>query len=134
MLVQTTQTQATGEFFHAYRMNQQQPLTLLCLAVAHVQQAMRRSVDDRNRTVLQAFAFLQVSIKALLQQTYTDWISGLGIVSKRQVHTLLSAAPGNALVTEVYFASTMHHAIAKLTCAADTSLKRVYCEAVSSAL
>ena len=62
MLLQTTQTQATGEFFHAYRMGQQQPLVLLCLAVAHMQQAMRRNVDDRNRTVLQAFALLQVSL------------------------------------------------------------------------
>ena len=61
MLLQTTHTQATGEFFHAYRLGQRQPLTLLCLAVAHVQHAMTRKADDRNRTVLQAFAFLQVS-------------------------------------------------------------------------
>ena len=76
MLLQTTQTQAMGEFFHAYRMSQQQPLTLLCLAVAHVQQAMRRNVDDRNRTVLQAFAFLQVSIQAVMQQWVAYWIVG----------------------------------------------------------
>ena len=61
LLLQTTHNQATGEFYHAYRLGQRQPLTLLCLAVAHVQHAMTRKADDRNRTVLQAFAFLQVS-------------------------------------------------------------------------
>lgn len=60
MLVQTSQSQALGEFFHAYRLNRCEPLTLLCIAVAYIQQAMTRKVDDRNRTILQAFAFLQV--------------------------------------------------------------------------
>lgn len=61
MVLQTAHAQALGEFFHAYRLGPAQPLTLLCLAVAHVQHAMTRKVNDRHRTVLQAFAFLQVS-------------------------------------------------------------------------
>ncbi|KAL3150393.1 hypothetical protein ABBQ32_000232 [Trebouxia sp. C0010 RCD-2024] len=58
-LSQTSHTQALGEFFHAYRLNPREPLTLLCIALAYIQQAMTRKVDDRNRTILQAFAFLQ---------------------------------------------------------------------------
>lgn len=59
-VLQTSHTQALGEFFHAYRLNPHEPLTLLCIALAYIQQAMTRKVDDRNRTILQAFAFLQV--------------------------------------------------------------------------
>ncbi|DBB12946.1 TPA: hypothetical protein ACH3X3_005694 [Trebouxia sp. C0006] len=58
-LSQTSQSQALGEFFHAFRLNPHQPLTLLCIALGYMQQAMTRKVDDRNRVVLQAFAFLQ---------------------------------------------------------------------------
>ena len=58
--LQTSQSQALGEFFHAYRLNPHEPLTLLCIALAYIQLAMTRKVDDRNRTILQAFAFLQV--------------------------------------------------------------------------
>lgn len=64
--MQTTQTQALGEFFHAFRVSPHQPLTLLCIALGYIHQAMTRKVDDRNRTVLQAFAFLQVSCVSLL--------------------------------------------------------------------
>ena len=58
--MQSTQAQGIGELFQAFRQGPRQPLTLLCIAVAYIQQAMTRKVDDRNRTVLQAFAFLQV--------------------------------------------------------------------------
>ncbi|KAL0034582.1 hypothetical protein WJX79_009149 [Trebouxia sp. C0005] len=58
-LSQTTQSQALGEYFHAFRLNPHQPLTLLCIALGYMQQAMTRKVDDRNRVVLQAFAFFQ---------------------------------------------------------------------------
>ena len=71
-MVQTSQSQALGEFFHAYRLSPHQPLTLLCIALAYIQQAMTRKVDDRNRTVLQAFAFLQVSF---CSTAVTPWIS-----------------------------------------------------------
>lgn len=60
-VLQSTHAQAVGEFFQAYRLGPQQPLSLLCIALAYIQHAMTRKVDDRNRTVLQAFAFLQVS-------------------------------------------------------------------------
>ena len=59
-MLQTTQTQALGEYFHAFRLGPHQPLTLLCIALGYIHQAMTRKVDDRNRTVLQAFAFMQV--------------------------------------------------------------------------
>ncbi|DBA78961.1 TPA: hypothetical protein ACH3X1_008835 [Trebouxia sp. C0004] len=58
-LSQTTHSQALGEYFHAFRLNPHQPLTLLCIALGYMQQAMTRKVDDRNRVVLQAFAFFQ---------------------------------------------------------------------------
>jgi len=63
--MQTTQSQALGEYFHAFRLNPHQPLTLLCIALGYMQQAMTRKVDDRNRVVLQAFAFFQVRLAVL---------------------------------------------------------------------
>lgn len=60
VVLQSAHAQAIGEYFQAYRSGTQQPLILLCIAVAYIQHAMTRKVDDRNRTVLQAFAFLQV--------------------------------------------------------------------------
>ena len=65
VVMQTTQSQALGEYFHAFRLNPHQPLTLLCIALGYIQQAMTRKVDDRNRVVLQAFAFFQVRLAAL---------------------------------------------------------------------
>ena len=65
VVMQTSQSQALGEFFHAFRLNPHQPLTLLCIALGYMQQAMTRKVDDRNRVVLQAFAFLQVRLAVL---------------------------------------------------------------------
>ena len=34
---------------------------LLCLGVALLQKSMSRKAEDRNKTILQAFAFMQVS-------------------------------------------------------------------------
>ena len=65
--------QAVGEFFQAYRLGPQQPLTLLCIGLAYIQQAMTRKVDDRNRTVLQAFAFLQVILVPFLRPDPTSY-------------------------------------------------------------
>jgi len=65
VVMQTTQSQALGEYFHAFRLNPHQPLTLLCIALGYMQQAMTRKVDDRNRVVLQAFAFFQVRLAVL---------------------------------------------------------------------
>ncbi len=71
VVMQTSQSQALGEYFHAFRLNPHQPLTLLCIALGYMQQAMTRKVDDRNRVVLQAFAFLQVRL-AVLPSTATS--------------------------------------------------------------
>lgn len=48
------------EYTSAYESQPDAPLTLLCLAVAHLSQATSRRVPDRDRAVLAAFAFLQV--------------------------------------------------------------------------
>ncbi|GAB4822338.1 hypothetical protein N2152v2_009384 [Parachlorella kessleri] len=51
--------EALGEYFHAWRVKPEEPLVLLCIAAALVNQATTRRVPDRHRAVLQAFAFLQ---------------------------------------------------------------------------
>ena len=50
---------ALNECLHAYRHAPQEPLILLCMGVAMLNQVMHKKVPDRNRGVLQAFAFLQ---------------------------------------------------------------------------
>jgi len=50
---------ALTHYFHAYRHAPQHPLTLLCLAVAFLNQAMSRKVGDRHEGVLRGFAFLR---------------------------------------------------------------------------
>ena len=52
---------ALNEYLHAYRHAPQEPLVLLCMGVAILNQVMHKKVPDRNRAVLQAFAFLQAS-------------------------------------------------------------------------
>lgn len=74
-VMQSTHAQAVGEFFQAYRLGSQQPLTLLCIALAYIQHAMTRKVEDRNRTVLQAFAFLQVSCTGTTVLPFILWAS-----------------------------------------------------------
>lgn len=50
---------ALGEYFQAYCSAPEEPLVLLCIAVALVNQAASRHVPDRHVAVLQAFGFLQ---------------------------------------------------------------------------
>ncbi|KAK9830261.1 hypothetical protein WJX72_010654 [[Myrmecia] bisecta] len=57
--VQGAYSTALGELFHAYRLAPREPLTLLCIGVAYINQAMSKKVLDRDHAVLQAFAFLQ---------------------------------------------------------------------------
>lgn len=52
---------ALNEYFHAYKQARKEPLTLLCLAVTMLNQVMSKKVPDRDRAVLQVFAFLQAS-------------------------------------------------------------------------
>jgi hypothetical protein len=52
---------ALNEYFHAYKQARREPLTLLCLAVTMLNQVMSKKVPDRDRAVLQVFAFLQAS-------------------------------------------------------------------------
>ena len=51
---------ALHELFQAYHLAKEEPLVLLCLGVALLQKSMSRKAEDRNRTILQAFAFMQV--------------------------------------------------------------------------
>lgn len=44
----------------AYDMDPDQVLTLLCIGVTHLNQAVSRKVPDRDAAVLATFAFLQV--------------------------------------------------------------------------
>ncbi len=60
-VVQGSPAVALNEYFHAYKQARQEPLTLLCIAVALLNQVMSKKVPDRDRAVLQVFAFLQVS-------------------------------------------------------------------------
>ena len=52
---------ALNEYMHAYRLAPQEPLVLLCIGVALLNQVMQKKVPDRDRAVLQCFAFLQAS-------------------------------------------------------------------------
>lgn len=52
---------ALNEYFHAYKYARDEPLVLLCIAVTMLNQAMSKKVADRDRAVLQIFAFLQVA-------------------------------------------------------------------------
>lgn len=60
-VVQGSPAVALNEYFHAYKQARREPLTLLCIAVALLNQVMSKKVPDRDRAVLQVFAFLQVS-------------------------------------------------------------------------
>jgi hypothetical protein len=53
---------ALNEYYHAYKQARKEPLILLCMAVMMLNQVMSKKVADRDRTVLQAFAFLQVRV------------------------------------------------------------------------
>ena len=46
----------------AYNQAPDEPLTLLCIGVAHLNQAMSRKVPDRDAALLAAFAFIQVHL------------------------------------------------------------------------
>lgn len=50
---------ALSEYFQAYRFAPDEPLVLLCIASALVNQAASKHVPDRHAAVLQAFGFLQ---------------------------------------------------------------------------
>jgi general transcription factor 3C polypeptide 3 (transcription factor C subunit 4) len=50
---------ALSEYFQAYRFAPDEPLVLLCIASALVNQAASRHVPDRHTAVVQAFGFLQ---------------------------------------------------------------------------
>jgi general transcription factor 3C polypeptide 3 (transcription factor C subunit 4) len=50
---------ALSEYFQAYRFAPDEPLILLCIASALVNQAASRHVPDRHAAVLQAFGFFQ---------------------------------------------------------------------------
>ncbi|KAL4427748.1 hypothetical protein ABPG75_001837 [Micractinium tetrahymenae] len=58
-LLNTQYSEALGEYFHAYRVAPHEPLVLLCIAAALLNQAATKRVPNRHRAVLQAFAFLQ---------------------------------------------------------------------------
>lgn len=51
---------ALVEYFHAYRQRPREPLTLLSIAAALLNQVMSKKVPDRDRAVVTVFAFLQV--------------------------------------------------------------------------
>lgn len=53
--------EALSEYFHAYRFLPNEPLLLMCIGVTFLNLATGRKVPDRNRAVLQGFAFLQVN-------------------------------------------------------------------------
>ncbi|GAX74553.1 hypothetical protein CEUSTIGMA_g2003.t1 [Chlamydomonas eustigma] len=52
-------TEALMEYFHAYRYWAQEPLLSLCIAIAYLNLATTKKVPDRNRAVLNGFAFMQ---------------------------------------------------------------------------
>ena len=52
--------EALSEYFHAYRFWPAEPLLLLCIGTTYINLAVSKRVPDRNRAVLQGFAFLQV--------------------------------------------------------------------------
>ena len=51
---------ALHELFQAYQLAKEEPLVMLCLSVALLQKSMSRKAEDRNKIILQAFAFMQV--------------------------------------------------------------------------
>lgn len=57
--LQGAHVEALGELFHAWRLVPGEPLLLLSLGVAYTNQAMTKKVPDRDRAVLQGFAWLQ---------------------------------------------------------------------------
>eukprot|EP00891_Asterochloris_glomerata_P001408 jgi/Astpho2/1408/Aster-06258 len=50
---------ALHELFQAYQLAKEEPLVMLCLSVALLQKSMSRKAEDRNKIILQAFAFMQ---------------------------------------------------------------------------
>ena len=62
---------ALHELFQAYHLAKEEPLVLLCLGVALLQKSMSRKAEDRNKTILQAFAFMQVSSAASMHFSST---------------------------------------------------------------
>ena len=58
--VQKQHEQGLGEYFQAYRLAPEHPVVLLSIATALTNQTMSPHVKDRDRSVLQAFAFMQV--------------------------------------------------------------------------
>ena len=57
-----TYSEALSEYFHAYRFWPSEPLLLLSIAVAYLNLASTKKVPDRNRAVLNGFAFMQVGV------------------------------------------------------------------------
>lgn len=53
-------TEALCAYFGAYRFLPTEPLLLLCIAVTYTNLATAKRCPDRNRNVLNAFAFMQV--------------------------------------------------------------------------
>ena len=62
---------ALHELFQAYHLAKEEPLVLLCLGVALLQKSMSRKAEDRNKTILQAFAFMQVGSAASMHFSST---------------------------------------------------------------
>ena len=62
---------ALHELFQAHHVAQEEPLVLLCLGVALLQKSMSRKAEDRNRTILQAFAFMQVGSATQMHSSST---------------------------------------------------------------
>ncbi|KAK9821168.1 hypothetical protein WJX74_003771 [Apatococcus lobatus] len=58
-VIEKQHEQALGEYFQAYRLAPEHPIVLLSIATALTNQTMSPHVKDRDRTVLQAFAFMQ---------------------------------------------------------------------------
>jgi hypothetical protein len=52
--------QALSEYFHVYRFLPKEPLLLLCIGCTFINLAASKKAPDRNRAVLQGFAFLEV--------------------------------------------------------------------------
>lgn len=53
---------ALKEYMSAYYSNPEEVLNLLCVGVAHLNQAVNKRVPDRDAAVLASFAFLQVGL------------------------------------------------------------------------
>ncbi len=61
LLMQKQHQEALGEYFQAYRLAPDHPVVLLSIATTLTNQSMSPSIEDRDRTVMQAFAFMQAS-------------------------------------------------------------------------